>query len=471
MLQTLLEKWATSFSLCSSATLVHPHLFEVQALRTITTEEAMKFLIDEYSGRNGLNGWDEIVISQDTSGLSNCIGLSSTFQRVMNRSGDSRRLIVPLCAVFKNLFSTTPGDEENGLGNFFIQAGTRFIGAYAKNSEKLGHFEEVAEIFRLLNEQLSRHNPSPEHTYSVKDLTEFVVSNLERLDARDLQSFLAYGSMLTHLHQEDHHQILLKKIVVYNHDEDGEFPSLPMNQALTSVFIGAMGRAAHRIDDMVLEPEQPFAEALLRLSDQLFKLDSGGCHIPGCQLMDLQVVSQTVTALSKAYVLTEDPALRKRYEQGLGALVNLTIKAPGSKLTVVGSVYAQSAHTKKELVSRYTHGIIDRLIKEAQERPPTGSLIIEAAALRFNRQIYLELAFRAPQVLKFDLAASERKLQLLALADVARDGLKTKEDFSSLGKTQKLWLTRESGDELTKMALLKTHPELLKDTFTHDLGL
>jgi hypothetical protein len=92
----------------------------------------MQFLIDEYSGRNGCNGWDEIVISQDTSGLSNCIGMSSTFQRVMNRSGDSRRLIGPLCAVFKNLLSSTPGDEESGLGAFFIQAGARFIGAYAK---------------------------------------------------------------------------------------------------------------------------------------------------------------------------------------------------------------------------------------------------------------------------------------------------------------------------------------------------
>jgi hypothetical protein len=431
----------------------------------------MKFLIDEYSGRNGCNGWEEIVISQDTSGLFNCISLSSTFQRVMNRSGDSARLIGPLCAVFKNLFSTTPGDEKSGLGNYFIQAGARFIGAYAKNAEKLGHFEEVAEVFRLLNEQLATHNPSPDNTYSVKGLTEFVATNLESLGAKDLQPFLAYGSMLTHLHQEDHHQILLKKFVIYGHSEDGEFPSLPMNQALNSVYIGAMGKAAHRISDADHLPEAPFADALLRLSDQLYRLDSGGCHIPGCQLMDLQLVSQTVTAISKAYMLTEDPTLRRRYEQGLGALVNLTLKAPDTKLMVVGSVYAASAHTKKDLVSMFTVGIIDRLIKEAQERPPTGSPVIEAAALRFNRQIYLELAFRAPQVLKFDIADSERKLQLLALADLARDGLQTKEDFSPLGKVQKLWIAKESGDEKTKMAILKTHPELRKDTFIHDLGM
>lgn len=440
-------------------------------MRTIKTDEAMKMLIDEYSGRDGINGWGEIVISQDTSGLSNCIGFSDSFQRVMNRSGDSRRLIGPLCAVFKNLFSTTPGDEKSELGNFFIQAGARFIGAYAKKGETLGHFEEVAEVFRLLNEQIARHNPSPDNTYSVQDLTNFVTANLESLSPKDLQPFLAYGSMLTHLHQQEHHQILLKKVVVYNHDEDGEFPSLPMNQALTSVFIGAMGRAAHRIDDMALEPEQPFAEALLRLSDQLFKLDNAGCHIPGCQLMDLQVVSQTVTAISKAYMLTEDPAQRQRYEKGLGALVNLTIKPVGSKLTVIGSAYAETAHMKKELVSRYTIGIIDRLIKEAQERPPTGSPVIEAAALRFNRQIYLELAFRAPQALKFDINASERKLQLLALADVARDGLQTDEDLSPLGKVQKLWLAKDSGDEKIKMVILGANPDLRKDTFIQDLGL
>jgi len=433
----------------------------------------MRMLIDGYSGRDNGIDWEQFSISADTSGASNCIGFSSTFERLMTVSTLSGKphLTKPLCAILKHLLGNVPGDERRGIGNYFIKAGASFISVHAQKGESLGHLQEAAEVFGLLHTQLARHNPSPDNTYSVKALTDFVTRNLGSMDPKDLQPFLAYGSMFTHLHRQDHHQILLKKLVVYNHHEDGEFPNLPMNQALNSVFIGAMGKAAHRIDDMDLEPGQPFCDALLTLSDQLHKLDSAGCRIPGCQLIDLQVVSQTVTAMSKAFLLTEDQAQQKRYEQGVQALVNLTTKAPGTRLTVVGSAYAETAFTKKELTSRYTDGIVDRLIKEAQDRPVTGSPAIESAALRFNRQVYLELAFRAPKALKFDLESDSRKMQLRHLADLARDGLRTKEDFSPLGKAQKLWLATKSGDELTKMAILETHPELHKDAFIHDLGI
>jgi hypothetical protein len=185
--------------------------------------------------------------------------------------------------------------------------------------------------------------------------------------------------------------------------------------------------------------------------------------------VDLHLVSQTITAISKAYSHTDDSAVRRRYEQGVSALVALTLKEPTSKLTHLGSVYAATAHTKKALVSNETPAMIDRMIQAAQNRPATGSPVIESCALRFNRQVYLELAFRASKA--DDLNSVEGKGRLQALADVARDGLRSKEDFSPLGKGQKLWLTMHSDDERTKMSLLETHPELHKTTFVHDLGV
>lgn len=435
----------------------------------LNTSEAMKLLVDAYSGRESQTDWSNVVIEPDLATDANCISYGSTFERLLNTKNlcDKAHLTKPLCALLKNLLAA-PSEQGRGFGNYFVKAGARFINAYAERGETLGASAEASEVFSLFNHLLAKHDSSV-GDYNVKAVTDFVTAHLDEISPQDLQSFLSYGSMLTHKHQEEEHQESMKKFVIYDKTQDGEFPTLPMNQALLSVYIGALGRAAYRIDDQDHLPEQPFAQALLRLSDELHRIATADCHIPGCQLVDLHLVSQTITSMSKAYSLTDNSAARRRYEQGVSALVTLTLKQPTSKLTHFGSVYAPTAHTKKALVSNETAGMIDRMIKAAQERPATGSPIIESSALRFNRQVYLELAFRAPKA--DDLKSEDGKGRLQALADVARDGLRSKEDFSPLGKGPKLWLTMHSGDERTKMSLLETHPELHKTTFVHDLGV
>lgn len=448
-------------------------LKEVAVTLILKTHQAVKLLIDAYNSRGDAIDWSDVVVEPfDKSVDSACIGYSATFERLMNTKTlcDAPHLTKPLCAVLASLLYSTPDDEKGDLSNFFFKSGAKFIKVYAEKGETLGHFDGAAAVFRNLNVQLTKSNRSPED-FSVKALTDFVTSDLDVMKPEDLQPFLAYGSKLTHLHQQGDHQEKLKKFVMYNHDEDGEFPTLPMNQALISVYIGAMGRAAYRIADSDHLPEQPFALALLRLSDEVHKLNSAGCHIPGCQFVDLKLVSQTITAISKAYSLTDDPAVRKRYEQGVGALVNLTLKSPSAKLVVVGSAYAPTAHVQKVMLFQFsdTGLLIDRMIQEARDRPLTGSAVIEKSAIRFNRQVYLEAAFRAHN--SPDLDCEEGKARLMALADLAREGLRDRSDFDPLGNVQKLWLTKESGDERTKMTILETHPELRKDTFVHDLGM
>lgn len=435
----------------------------------LNTNEAMKMLVEAYSGRESQTDWSNVVIEPDRATDANCISYGSTFDRLLTTKNlcDKAHLTKPLCALLKNLLAA-PSEQGRGFGNYFVKAGARFISAYAERGETLGHSADASEVFSLFNNLLAKHDPNI-GDYSIKAVTDFVRSHLDEMKPQDLQSFLSYGSMLTHKHQEDEHQESLKKFVIYDRSQDGEFPTLPMNQALLSVYIGALGRAAYCIDDTDHLPEQPFAQALLRLSDELHRIADAGCHIPGCQLVDLHLVSQTITAISKAYSHTDDSAVRRRYEQGVKGLVNLTLKPATSKLTHFGSVYATTAHTKKALVSNQTSAMIDRMIQAAQDRPVTGSTIIESCALRFNRQVYLELAFRAPKA--DDLKSEEGKGRLRALADVARDGLRSKEDFSPLGKGPKLWLTMHSDDERTKMSLLETHPELHKTTFVHDLGV
>ena len=435
----------------------------------LNTYEASKRLVEAYGGREDRTDWSNIVIESDRATDGYCIGYGSTFERLLTTKNlcDKAFLTKPLCELLKNLLAA-PSEQGRGFGNFFVKAGARFINAYAERGETLGHSVEASEVFRLFNDLLAKHEPSI-GDYSVKAVTDFVTTHLEEIPPKDLQSFLGYGSMLTHEHQEDEHRERMKKFVIYDKSQDGDFPTLPMNQALLSVYIGALGRTAFRIDELDHLPEQPFAQALLRLSDQLHRISSTGVQIPGCQLVDLHLVSQTITSISKAYSLTDNPAARKRYEQGVSALVSLTVKQPTCKLTNVGSAFARTAHTKKALVSDETPAMIDRMINCAKERPATGSSIIEACALRFNHQVYLELAFRAAKA--DDLKSVEGKARLLALADIAREGLRTKEDFSPLGKGQKLWLTMHSDDERTKMTLLETHPELHKTTFVHDLGV
>lgn len=435
----------------------------------ITTNEAMKMLVEAYSGREERIDWSNVVIEPDQKTDANCISYGSTFERLLTTKNlcDKAHLTKPLCALLKNLLAA-PSEQSGGFGNYFVKAGARFVSAYAERGETLGSTADAAVVFSLFSDLLAKHDPSIGE-YSVKAVTDFVRVHLEEMRPQDLQSFLSYGSMLTHKHQEDEHQESLKKFVIYDRSQDGEFPTLPMNQALLSVYMGALGRAAYCIVDTDHLPEEPFAQALLRLSDELHRIADADCHIPGCQLVDLHLVSQTITAICKAYSHTDDAAVRRRYEQGVKGLVNLTLKQPTEKLTHLGSIYAKSAYTKKALVSNQTSEMIDSLIRVAKDRPATNSPVIESCALRFNRQVYLELAFRANKA--EDLKTEEGKGRLRALADVARGGLRTKEDFSPLGKGPKLWLTMHSDDERTKMSLLETHPELHKTTFVHDLGV
>lgn len=436
----------------------------------LNTYEAMKMLVEAYSGREDRTDWSNVVIEPGSESDSECIGYGPIFERLMSTKILCERphLTKPLCSLLKNLLALPSDEHGSGFGNYFLKAGARFISAYAERGETLGHSVDASEVFSRFHDLMAKYDPSTAD-YNVKAMTDFVTSHLDEMQPQDFQSFLGYGSMFTHKHQAAEHEESLKKFVIYDHSQDGAFPTLPMNQALLSVYIGALGRAAYRIDDRDHLPEQPFAHALLRLSDQLHRIAGAGCHIPGCQLVDLHLVSQTITAISKAYSLTDDSAVRKRYEQGVGALVSLTLKQPTSKLTYDGSVYATTAHTKKALVSNQAPAMIDRMIQAAKDRPATGSPVIESSVLRFNRQVYLELAFRAPKA--DDLKSEEGKGRLQALADLARDGLRSKEDFSPLGKAQKLWLTMHSNDERTKMSLLETHPELHKETFVHDLGV
>lgn len=436
----------------------------------INTNHAVNLLIDAYRGDSVAHReLSDMVDEPCLEWESECIGFGYTFERLMSAKTlcEKPDLTKPLCEVLKVLLASPPEGQTGGPGSFFLKTGARFIEIYASHGEALGFQAEACEVFGLLQALFNKHDPSITD-YNVSAMTDFVRLNLEAMRPQDLQPFLEYGALYTHKHQEDYQQILLKKFVIYEPGQDGEFPILPMNQALLSVYIGALGRAAYRVTDGDHLPEQPFAQSLLELSDQLSRLANADCRIPGCQLADLHLVSQTMTAMSKAYTLTDSSADRKRYENGISALVKLTLKAPETKLTVLGSAYAKTAYTK-QVLSSGVPALIEQMIHAAKDRPTTASPIIESSAIRFNRQVYLELAFRAAKAV--DLSSDEGKRRLQTLGDLARDGLRVKEDFAPLGKAQKLWLTMHSDDELTKMKLLETHPELRKATFVHDLGV
>lgn len=439
------------------------------------TNEAMKQLIETLSGRREVMDWSDVVIEpvekRATSiDPTNCLYWIQGMERALygNFLCSQPQLNKPLCDVFRNVLDTTPSEFHKDFAKSFISLGVRFVGIQAKNGDELGCQNEAIEVFKLVQAQIEAFTPDID-SYRVKELTSFVVSNIGAMEQKDLQQFLSYGAMYTHLIQKHGYQRDQQSFQIERNKEAIEMPALTVNQALASVFVGTFGEPGVFIRDVDYLPERQFAQNLLSLSDQLFRLEYDGAYIPGCQLIDLLLVSQTIAAISKAYLHTDDSSARARYERGVGALVDLTMKPVTQKLTAGASPYAPTAHSKQMLSPDESRPVLREIIKEAQDRPATGSATIESAALRFNRQLYLELAFRAPKSEHFNTPVG--KGQLKALADLARDGLRTKEHFSHLGKAQKLWLTMHSDDEKTKMTLLENHPELHKATFIHDLNI
>ncbi|WP_408601822.1 hypothetical protein [Pseudomonas sp. PLMAX] len=442
---------------------------------TMKTNEAMKQIIDTLSGRKEAMDWSDVVIEPvDKRATSvdptNCLYWAFVMERVLHGNFliAKPQLNKPLCDVFRNVLDTTPSDCQKEFAKSFISLGVRFVGIQARNGDELGCQKEAIEVFKLLQAQIEQYNPEID-SYNVKDMTSFVVSNIGQMEQKDLQQFLSYGAMYTHLIQQHGYQRDQQSFMFERGREATELPALTMNQALASVFRGTFGDSGVFIREVDHLPDREFAQNLLSLCDQLFRLEYDGAYIPGCQLIDQLLVAQAITAISRAYSHTDDSAARARYERGVGALVDLTMKPATQKLTAGASPYAPTAHSKKMLTPGESRPVLDEIIKEAQDRPATGSATIESAALRFNRQVFLELAFRAPKSEHFNTPVG--KGQLKALADLARDGLRTREHFSHLGKPQKLWLTMHSDDEKTKMTLLENNPELRKDTFIHELNI
>lgn len=441
---------------------------------TMKTNEAMKQLIDILSGRTEAMDWSDVVIEPvDKRATSvdptNCMYLAQGMERVLygNFLVAKPQLTRPLCDVFRNLLDTKQSAFFSDFPKSFIGLGTRFVGILARNDE-LGFQSEGIGIFKLLQEQIAHFKPEFDD-YNVSDITDFAARNIEQMEQSDLQPFLSYGSTYTHLIQTHGSQRDQKSFMLERGKDATELPNLSMNQALASVYIGIFKESGVFVRNVDYLPEREFAQKLLALCDQLFKLEYEGGYIPGCQLIDQLLISQTITAISKAYLHAEDQSAKARYERGASALVDLTMKPVTQKLTAGASPYSPTAHSNNMLSPEESKPVLHQMIQEAKDRPATTSATIESASFRFNRQVYLELAFRAPKSTHFNTPVG--KTQLVAFADMARDGLKLKEHFSHLGKPQKLWLTMHSDDERTKMAILETHPDLRKATFIHDLNI
>lgn len=435
------------------------------------TNEALKLLIEAYYGRADETDWSNVIIEPVDKGITsveptNCAYWKDQLSNVMSDPVIMAKLhlVKPLGDVLKNLLDTTPTEWQKDLAGHFVTIGIRYVGIHARCGDVLGHHDDAVEIFKLVQAQVERYLPEA-YDYKLNDMTSFVASNLDRMATRDLQEFLAYGSMYTHIHYKDSQS--LQSYLLPRGSGAQDLPAMPMNQALVSLFNAAFDREYSVLNDFDHEPGRDFSQGLLRLCHTLSRLESEKGHIPGCQLADLLLVSQTVTALAKAYTLADDPVARTTYEEGAVALVDLTLNEQGKKIAQNTSVCRLTAQMKKPLEPHKARRLTELIASELNHRPVTDSAWIEAAALRLSRQVYLELAYKAHQFFFND----EQKKILSNLADTAREGLVTKRDFASLAAAQKRWLALESGDEKTKMTILQAHPELRKDAFVNDLGL
>ena len=435
------------------------------------TNEAMKLLIDAYYGRADATDWSSVTIEPVDKGITsveptNCAYWKDQLSNVMSEAVITAKLhlVKPLGDVLKNLLDTTPSQWQKDLAGHFVTIGIRYVGIHARCGDVLGHQDDAVEIFSRVQVQVERYIPRA-YDYKLKDMTSFVSKNVERMNALHLLPFLSYGEVYTHTYHKDPKTLesFLLPRDIYGQDT----PSLPMNQALVSIFNSALSQDYGTLENCDHEPGRPFAQDLLKLCHTLIRLNINRGPIPGCQLMDLLLVSQTLTALAKAYTLADDPAAKDLCERGAAAMVDLTLKAQGQKIAKNSSVCRQTNLTKELMEPHMVRWLAEIISKELDDRPITASSLIESVALRFSRQTYLEVAFTGGKV----FINSQQKDILTQLAETARSGLVSRSDFAPLGTTQKQWIAQESGDEKTKMAILASHPQLRKDAFINDLGL
>lgn len=440
--------------------------------KDLSTAEAMDTLCQSLQGRVMVD-WSQVDVepinlADDASDVGAVRAEVKLLTRHMTRENLSAKpeLIEPLCRVLENVFAATACGLDLDLDRRFLGLGETFFETGYRDSAKLGSFEAVCKLFAQFESKAHSLVKASSTTNLVgNSVARFIQRNLMDMDLTNAYGFLAHGGVYTHQlgkFPEFGVQFLFDKNGMGRHQD------LAMNQAVASLYLAAFDQDRRYLDQENYSPGSPFAKRLLNFSMMVSKIAVEG-SIPGWQHLDLVLAAQTLAALSRAYAASDCAVDRATLESGAEALVALSVKPDSVKLSLAQSPFKRFSEGTALCSDEQMADVIKALSEAFKLAPVIESTRIQAAVVRFQRQIVCELATSS---IKSEYLKSREGMSFLnEFVGLAKEGLLHKDDFSQLSEKARLRLALSLSHDEVKRVLLEGYSSLRGPAFANDLGL
>lgn len=379
-------------------------------------------------------------------------------------------LIKPVVDLLAQLLDPETGDEDRDFAKAFLKCGYKFVGALAPLAKELECVESISRVFDLIQQRTLWHTFDTQGFNPLPSLRLCLVHNLAEMPAPVVSQFLSDGAGYTYGYRYTKTEL---KLFLFEHAETFCLVTdLHMNQGLLALYAHAFGAASSlKLSDEDFLPESQFSGKMLSFCERVKFLKDRDVFIPGAQHIDLLLVAQTLSAISKAYAHTETPAHKAILEQGAVSLLALMLnehKPMSDKQSAFNRYGGLLTATDNRIDNSETTFLLEKLIESFTARTETASPVIEKAVSDLKHRLVCELSIQ----MKGDYAKSPNGSPMFnKLVNLAPERFQTKADFSSMDNSTLATFAAVVDFGPIKNNLLSHHPKLIKDTFIKDLGL
>lgn len=379
-------------------------------------------------------------------------------------------LVKPVVDVLGRLLEPGAGDEDRDYAKHFLRVGYHFVASCAPIAKELGCVKSVSRVFDLIQQRTLCHTFDDKVFNPLSALRAFLVHNLDEMPASAVSQFLSDGAGYTYGYRYTKTQL---KLFLFEHAETFRLVTdLHMNQGLSALYAHAFGAASGlTLSDEDFLPESQFSGKMLSFCERVKFLIEQGVFIPGAQHVDLLLVAQTLSAISKTYAQTETPAHKAVLEQGAVSLMELTVlrhKPMSEEISAFNKYGGLRTGVDVCIENSEMTFLIERMVQSFTGRTETASLLIEKAVGDLKHRLVCEMAVQ----MKGKYAKSPNGPEMFnQLVNIAPERFQAKADFSSMNNATLAAFAAAVDFGPIKNNLLSHHPKLIKDTFIKDLGL
>lgn len=385
---------------------------------------------------------------------------------------DRPELVEPLTEVLVRLVNPD-GYSQADLD--VLRVGYQFLGVLAPHIKQLGDLPSISHLFDLVQQRSLSFRYSSASFNPLPSLQRFVVYNLPDMPASSVLGFFSDGAAYAIGYQE-----MRDRLKLFHFGNDEKFTAnsdLSMNQALWTLYANgfASDTAPEELEPDDLCPGLPWYGKLLDFCSRVKHLGERSVFVQDAQQLDLLVVSQTLKAISDAYIRTESTSFhRVILAEGATGLVGLVVRR-GKFMRDKTSAFNVSRSVPANVDANLTCYnnmvlVLEDMVSAFKRRPVTDSPGIEGAVGQLQHSIACELAVKIASNSYLKSKPYGRRMAL-SLIEMAAPQFAVKQDFSGLDESALKALALFVGVGPLKKNLLTYHPHLAGDVFSQDLGL